>query len=750
MCPHTKTQNSPRRVVPAALLKAGTLVAVAFLIAGVLGGNQVAWAQGQPIVLSAVGDVPYSDSEKSEFQEHMDSHDLYSASEFLVHLGDIKSGGSSCAESWYRDMATSLKTLSVPAFIIPGDNEWNDCSNPSQAWAFWTTHLLAIERTFCGLPLVERQAVRPENFAFVKNGVLFIGINKVSGGLGGGETSTRLQQNADWVTGQLQTKGSSVRALVIFAQASPSGSPFESAFRAAASAFAKPVLYIHGDGHSWTYNEGYLEPNITRVQVDRGSISHPPVHVTVTMDPANAFLFDRNPWPSGTSPLNRPPCVEAGPDTQRPAGTTVVQLNGKVSDDGEPIPSNVTVNWTYVSGPGGVVTFGNPHAASTTAQFGFDGSYTLQLTATDGALTTSDTVVVDIGVVPNGPPSVTITTPANESAFDESQTVTFTGSAADDSDGDLTASLSWTSSLDGVIGSGATISTSALSLGVHTITASVTDSGGRTGSQALTITITSVGTPTIPPPSPTVEVRVASGTDDAEESATGSVSLTSSDLELVVDGSNQTVGMRFNGVAVEKGATINNAWIQFQADQTSSVATSVMIRGQAADNATTFTTSAANLSSRPKTTAAVSWSPVPWNTVGAAGADQRTPNLSSVIQEIVNRAGWSSGNSLAILITGTGQRVAESFNGVPGAAPLLHIESVSGVPSPDIDVVPNPYGFGSVDIGGTASGTIAIKNVGSADLRVNSISLVDNQAGAFAITQGGAAPFVLAPSATHD
>jgi hypothetical protein len=45
-----------------------------------------------------------------------------------------------------------------------------------------------------------------------------------------------------------------------------------------------------------------------------------------------------------------------------------------------------------------------------------------------------------------------------------------------------------------------------------------------------------------------------------------------------------------------------------------------------------------------------------------------------VIQEIVNRPGWASGNSLVILISGTGKRVAESFNGDKTGAALLHVE----------------------------------------------------------------------------
>jgi hypothetical protein len=60
--------------------------------------------------------------------------------------------------------------------------------------------------------------------------------------------------------------------------------------------------------------------------------------------------------------------------------------------------------------------------------------------------------------------------------------------------------------------------------------------------------------------------------------------------------------------------------------------------------------------------------------VGEAGLDQQTPDVSSVIQEIVNRPGWTSGNSLVIIITGTGKRVADSYNGNQAGASTLHVE----------------------------------------------------------------------------
>ena len=171
-----------------------------------------------------------------------------------------------------------------------------------------------------------------------------------------------------------------------------------------------------------------------------------------------------------------------------------------------------------------------------------------------------------------------------------------------------------------------------------------------------------------------IEVRVAASADDAEESATGSMSLPSSDLELVFDGSNQTVGMRFNEVAIPRGATVTSAYVQFKVDEVNSESTFLTIQGENVDQAAQFTALKKSISSRSRTAAAASWSPNPWTTVGAIGADQQTPDIASVIQEIVNRPGWASGNSLAIIITGTGHRTAESFDGDQVGAPLLHIE----------------------------------------------------------------------------
>ena len=194
--------------------------------------------------------------------------------------------------------------------------------------------------------------------------------------------------------------------------------------------------------------------------------------------------------------------------------------------------------------------------------------------------------------------------------------------------------------------------------------------------------------PAPPPGGVTFERRVVAGSDDAEESASGGMSLTSSDLELVYDGSNQRVGMRFTSVAVPRGATITRAYLQFEADETQSELTNLAIQGQAADNAAVFGSASGNISTRPRTVASVAWSPPAWGLVSEAGPNQRTPELATVVQEIVNRTGWASGNALALIITGTGHRTARAYEGKPTATPLLHIEYDNGPPQPPVNVAP--------------------------------------------------------------
>ncbi len=179
-----------------------------------------------------------------------------------------------------------------------------------------------------------------------------------------------------------------------------------------------------------------------------------------------------------------------------------------------------------------------------------------------------------------------------------------------------------------------------------------------------------------------VDVRVLQGRDDVEEIiSTGENYTDSGDLDFssldVGGGTPIMIGVRFQNVTIPQGATITSAYIEFAAYDADNEAASWSISGEASDHADQYTTGAYqnfvaddnyDLSSRPETV-----SSVPWNNVDAwtAGNNYASPDLSAIVQEIVDRDGWSSGNAMAFKITGTGKRDGKSRNNSSSAAPRL-------------------------------------------------------------------------------
>ncbi len=138
--------------------------------------------------------------------------------------------------------------------------------------------------------------------------------------------------------------------------------------------------------------------------------------------------------------------------------------------------------------------------------------------------------VASIALPYNVPPTVIITTPGTGSTLSSGSAATFTGAATDPETGDCTARLTWTSSIDGQIGTGGSIS-KALSVGTHTVTASVTDPSGKTGKASITISVVSA-----PPPTKTLSVSVA--TDKSSYVSGNRVNFTAT----VTDGVNPVSG----------------------------------------------------------------------------------------------------------------------------------------------------------------------------------------------------------------
>ncbi len=184
----------------------------------------------------------------------------------------------------------------------------------------------------------------------------------------------------------------------------------------------------------------------------------------------------------------------------------------------------------------------------------------------------------------------------------------------------------------------------------------------------------------------TLDTQIASSSDDAEEQSAGNVKVTSSMLDLIEDGGvMQIVGMRFANLNIPKNANILNAYIQFTAKRASSVSTNLIIQGEYVANPNPFNGTRLNLSSRSKTTESVNWSPQAWS----KGSVSQTSDIGSIVQSLVNQSDWSSGNAMAFIVSGVGQRVAVSYDGLANNAPTLHIEYTNGsTPPPIIDTTP--------------------------------------------------------------
>ncbi len=107
---------------------------------------------------------------------------------------------------------------------------------------------------------------------------------------------------------------------------------------------------------------------------------------------------------------NTAPSVEAGANQSIHVAQSI-PLQGSVADDGLPAPaSSLTVAWRQLSGPG-TVTFVDRRNPVSLAHFPAAGSYVLELSASDGSATSTDTVTFTASSNPNAAPSVDLGPP---------------------------------------------------------------------------------------------------------------------------------------------------------------------------------------------------------------------------------------------------------------------------------------------------------------------------------------------------
>ena len=274
----------------------------------------------RPIEFALIGDVPYSDHDAQVSFPNMIREINRADVAFVVHDGDLKSGGTNCSEEILEERRKQFDTFEAPFVFIYGDNEWTDCprnKNNRLTQEQWLEQLRRVfsadEKSLGKYPMrLERQSEKftewRENVMWRTGEVLFVGLNMPGdkNNYGRPEYAPRNRANLEWMREAFR-EAQKMRALMIIIQANPhfdlartnqlriGFNEFIDVLEEETIKFRKPVVLVHGDSHYFRIDKPLIGrkskrrlENFTRVE----TFGNPDVHwVHVTIDPADPEVF---------------------------------------------------------------------------------------------------------------------------------------------------------------------------------------------------------------------------------------------------------------------------------------------------------------------------------------------------------------------------------------------------------------------------------------------------------------------------
>lgn len=247
---------------------------------------------GETVKFYVTNDVPHNMADEVKLAR--DLANLHPRNgDFLVHLGDVGDASiDMCTMNVYKDAADLLKQSPIPVFVLPGDEDWNNCPDPRTAFGYWMEELNRFEENFdkaenTNFPSVKRQMARSENFSFLHKGVLFIAFHLVDGTVQSeSEWSLRIAEDVAWMDEEFNDHGvEEYRAIVIMAHAAPTSKigDFVWPLKDTLMKLKKPVLYLHAnDGDGMLSYKPYPDelPTFNVVRMEKG-YKAPPTQITV-------------------------------------------------------------------------------------------------------------------------------------------------------------------------------------------------------------------------------------------------------------------------------------------------------------------------------------------------------------------------------------------------------------------------------------------------------------------------------------
>lgn len=268
------------------------------------------------ITFYAMADAPYTDYERANIMPqqiaNLSSTNTVNGSDggasanadeaaFLVHLGDLQYARvDECREPAYQNASDILKQSSLPVFVLPGDNDINDCETLEHGSKMWITYFHKLDELWNHNFKLLRWGDLDESFAFLHNNILFMGLNIIGGTPHSyDEWSSRHAMHLEMIKSLMTTHKDEYAIAVLFGHASPGTNHadfFEGKNGLAnfVSEMNKPFLHLHGDDHEWSENEGaFGVENYMMVCLDAGE-NAPPIKVEIdTSRSSNMIRIDR-------------------------------------------------------------------------------------------------------------------------------------------------------------------------------------------------------------------------------------------------------------------------------------------------------------------------------------------------------------------------------------------------------------------------------------------------------------------------
>ena len=293
------------------------------IVVGCLFISQLAVSQQKKFTIVAFGDMPYRvPNDYPKFERVIKTLNKENP-DFIVHVGDFKSGSSLCSTEYFEKMDAYFKTINPPFIYTPGDNEWTDCNrkaageyDPIERLALLRKMFFGSDKSFGKKKINLLSQAKSNGFEkFVENnlwtygGIQFATMHLVGSNNNFKESGDnqefieREKANLAWLE-QVFAAAQDKKGLMLFTQADmfykdlkPSKG-FEKVVNKITELtqkYAKQVFLVNGDSHRFITDKPILINNqkatlmnFTRIQVFGDAEM---AAIKITYDPTSTSLF---------------------------------------------------------------------------------------------------------------------------------------------------------------------------------------------------------------------------------------------------------------------------------------------------------------------------------------------------------------------------------------------------------------------------------------------------------------------------